>query len=177
MKYSKKIVKRITDLIRADSFTIAEICAKVNISERCYYEWQKENAEFAEAIKSAKDCFDEMLLAEAKKSIVKKVKGYDVEEVKTLYVDSGKVGAAGASVPKIKEQTKTTKHIQPDTASIIFVLTNKAPEEWKNRINSEITGKEGKDLIPQQIDISVLSEEERKVLLKVGENALNAQNN
>lgn len=177
MKYSKKIVKKITDLIRADSFTIAEICAKVKISERCFYEWQKENAEFADAIKSAKGDFDEMLLAEAKKSLVKKVKGYDVEEVKTLYVDSGKLGAAGTSVPKIKEQTKTTKHIQPDTASIIFVLTNKDPEEWKNRINSELTGKGGKDLIPQQVDISTLSEEERKVLLKVGENALNAQGN
>lgn len=177
MKYGKKIVKKITDLIRTDSFTIVEICSQCGITKETYYTWLKEKSDFSDSIKKAKEEYDEMLLAEAKKSLVKKVKGYDVEEVKTLYVDSGKLGAAGTSVPKIKEQTKTTKHIQPDTASIIFVLTNKDPEEWKNRINSELTGKGGKDLIPQQVDISTLSEEERKVLLKVGENALNAQDN
>ena len=41
------------------------------------------------------------------------------------------------------------KHIAPDTAAVIFTLTNGEPETWRNRQYSEITGKGGKDLIKQ----------------------------
>ena len=41
--------------------------------------------------------------------------------------------------PKIKEQTTTKKHIQPNVAATIFMLTNKAKEEYQNRQNTDIT--------------------------------------
>lgn len=42
--------------------------------------------------------------------------------------------------PKIKEKTIVKKHIQPDTAAIIFTLTNGNPDRWKNRQDSNISG-------------------------------------
>lgn len=132
-KYNKKIVKRITDLIKADSYTVAEICVKVGISERCFYDWQTNNAEFAESIKEARDHFDKVLVKEAKNSLRKLVAGYDVEETKTVYTE-GKDGK-----PKIKEKTTTKKHYQPNVAATIFMLTNKAKEEYQNRQNTDIT--------------------------------------
>lgn len=149
-KYNKKIVKRICDLISKDSYTIAEVCVIVGISERCYYDWQANNAEFAESIARARDQFDELLVKEAKNSLRKKVLGYEADEKKTVYV-TGKDGK-----PIIKEQTTVKKHFQPDTAAIVFALTNKAPNEWKNRQNNEVTGKDGKELFAQ------LSDEELK---------------
>ena len=38
------------------------------------------------------------------------------------------------------------KHIQPDTAAVIFTLTNGDPTRWRNRQTTEVTGKDGKDL-------------------------------
>jgi hypothetical protein len=133
-------VNRICSLISKDSYTIAEICVIVKISERCYYTWQEENTEFAESIARAREQFDELLVSEAKRSLVKKIKGYEVDEKKTVYVND----ADGK--PKIKEQTTIKKHFQPDTLAIQFVLTNKVPGEYKNRQNNEVTGKDGKDL-------------------------------
>ena len=153
-KYSKKIVNRICVLIAKDSYTIAELCAMVGISERCYYDWQANNAEFAESIARAKDQFDETLVREAKNSLRKLVNGYEVEEKKTVYVDS-KEGK-----PKIKEQVVIKKHIQPNPNSVEYVLNNKASHEYKNRQSTEITGKDGKDLIPA-IQIEVIDKREQ----------------
>jgi len=144
-RYNKRIVKRICDLISKDTYTIAEICANVNISERCYYDWQSKHAEFAESIARAREKFDEIIVQEAKNSLRKKITGYTVQEKKVVMVE-GKAGPDGKTKPKIKEQVTIDKHFQPDTAAIIFVLTNKAADEYKNRQNTELTGKDGKDL-------------------------------
>lgn len=140
-KYSKNIVEKICSFIQTDSYTIPEICKQVGISESTYHEWRATKPEFSESIKKAQNEFMGMMASEAKKSLLKKVKGYEVEETKTVYVDSGKKTEDGKkAVPRVKEQTKITKHIQPDTAAIIFTLTNTDPERWKNRQTSDVNG-------------------------------------
>lgn len=139
-KYSKMIVEKICSLIQADSYTIPEICRLVGISESTFHEWKASKPEFSESIKKARAAFFELLSVEAKKSLMKKVKGYEVEETKTVYVDSGQKNKDGRTVPRVKEQTKVTKHIQPDTAAIIFTLTNTDPDHWKNRQSSDVNG-------------------------------------
>lgn len=153
-KYNKKIVKRITDLIKQDSFTIAEICAIVKISESCFYNWQEKNEEFGEAIARARFQFDEILVKEAKTSLRKLVNGYDVEEKKTVYVNHAITDETGKikQVPKIKEQVTTVKHFQPNPNSVEFVLTNKTQGEYKNKVNNELTGKDGKELFANKSD-------------------------
>lgn len=133
-KYSKKIVKKITDLIKADSYTVAEICSLSGISESTFYEWQASKMEFSESLSRAREQFDEVIVKEAKNSLRKKVNGYEVDEKKTVYVN-GKDGKAA-----IKEQTIIRKHFQPDTEAIKFVLTNKATDEYKNRqdVNGDV---------------------------------------
>lgn len=151
-KYNKRIVKRITDLIKSDSYTIAEICRNVGISESCFYNWQANNVEFGEALKRAEEERMNFFAAEAKKSLLKLVQGYTVQEKHTVMVDSKEVDASGKPKPKIKEQKIVDKHFQPVTAAVIFTLTNTDPENWKNRQNTELTGKDGKDLIQAKTD-------------------------
>jgi hypothetical protein len=145
-KYNKRIVTKICDLIKKDSYTIAEICVSVGISERCYYQWQSDIAEFAVAIQKAKDEFIAKNLIECERSLVKIIKGYEYEEKKTVTVDNG------AGQPKIKEQTITKKVISPNLGAIIHFQTNKDPQNWKNRQNTELTGKDGKDLFEKLTD-------------------------
>ena len=145
-KYSKKIAQKIFSLIEKDSYTIAEICAKVGISERCYYYWISEFAEFADGVARARDTFTETKLVECERSLDRLINGYDYEEVKTVMIDSGKPGPDGKTTPKIKERTVTKKHIIPSLPAIIHFQTNRDPENWKNRQTNELTGKGGKDL-------------------------------
>ena len=79
------------------------------------------------------------------------IQGYTVQEKKTVTVGTGKKGEDGKQIVKIKEHTVTDKHYQPNPTAIIFTLTNKDPENWKNRQSTELTGKDGKDLEPTVI--------------------------
>lgn len=142
-KYSKEIVEKICQLVRSDSYTIEEICKNVGINKDTYHSWLNFKPDFSDAIKKAKGEFDELIASEARKSLLKLIQGYEVEEKKTVYVNDKE------NKPKVKEQTVQKKHFQPNTAAVIFALTNKAPDEYKNRQNTELTGKDGKDLIPE----------------------------
>ncbi len=151
-KYTEKRVERICTLIEKDSYTVSEICSLSGISDDTYYTWQKEKPEFSDRIKKARDKFDEMIIKEAKNSLRKLVKGYEVEETKTVF-ENGKNGRT-----KIKEQIKTKKQCQPNVVATIFTLVNKASEEYKNRQNTELTGKDGASLAQKPIEITIIRE-------------------
>ena len=141
-KYSKKVVERIVELVKSDTYTIAEICQQVGISQATFHRWQDEHEDFAIAIEEARESRMQYFVQEAKKSLLKKIQGYEVTETKV-----GTVPTKGdLSKPTIKEQTTMKKHIQPDTAAVIFTLTNGDPTRWRNRQTTEVTGKDGKDL-------------------------------
>ena len=151
-KFSKKTVERIVGLIKSDTYTIAEICRQVGITPKTYHQWVNDYPDFADAIEQAKDERMQAMVIEAKKSLMKKIQGYDVTETKVVTVPGTKKDEKGNPKPIIKEQTTTKTHIQADTAAIIFTLTNGDPEHWRNRQTTEVTGKDGKDLFASKTD-------------------------
>lgn len=165
-KYGKKIVKQITDLIKSDTYTIAEICRQCGIDSSTFHLWVNSKPEFAEAVEKARDERMKLFSQEAEKSLMKKIRGYTVQEKHTVTVESGKKDEKGNPIPKIKEQRIVDKHFQADTAAIIFTLTNTQPDKWKNKQFAEVTGKDGKDLVPAR----VLTKKEAVELLKELEN-------
>lgn len=147
-KYSKKVVERIVGLVRSDTYTIAEICRQTGISQATFHRWKEEHEDFAQAIEEARDERMQFFVQEAKKSLLKKIQGYEVTETKVVTVPT----KGDPSKPTIKEQTTQKKHIAPDTAAVIFTLTNGDPAHWKNRQFAEVTGKDGKDLFKNLSD-------------------------
>lgn len=145
-KYNKKTVEMIVGLIKSDTYTIAEVCRQTGITQKTYHQWIADHPDFAEVVEQAKDERMQSMVQEAKKSLLKKIRGYDVTETAVTTIP-GKDGE-----PKIKEQKTFKKHIQPDTAAIIFTLTNGDPEHWRNRQTTEVTGKDGKDLFASKTD-------------------------
>lgn len=162
-KYNTKIVERICLLIKTDSYTVAEICEQVSINQDTYYEWLKNKPEFSDAIKKAKGEFDDFLLVECRKSLVKKIRGYTIQEKKTVTADTGKVNEEGKPIVKVKEHSVTDKHFQPDTAAIIFTLCNRDPDNWKNRQDTNISGE-----MTLTSDLDKLSDEELENVVRNG---------
>lgn len=162
-KYNAKIVDRICLLIKTDSYTVAEICEQVSINQDTYYDWLKNKPEFSDAIKKAKGEFDDFLISEAKKSLVKKIRGYSVQEKKTVTADTGKTTDEGKPIVKVKEHSVVEKHIQPDTAAIIFTLCNRDSDNWKNRQDTNITGE-----MTLTSDLDKLSDEELENVVRNG---------
>lgn len=157
-KFSKKTVEKIVGLIKSDTYTIAEICRQVGITPKTYHQWVNDYPDFADAIEQAKDERMQAMVIEAKKSLMKKIQGYGVTETKVVTVPGTKKDEKGNPKPIIKEQTTTKKHIQADTAAIIFTLTNGDPEHWRNRQTTEVTGKDGKDLFASKTDEELAAE-------------------
>nr|DAJ17287.1 MAG TPA: putative terminase small subunit [Siphoviridae sp. ct8TV20] len=89
-RYNTDIVERICSLIREDSYTIAEICHYVNISKETYYQWLKTKTDFSDAIKKAEDDFNSMIIVEAKRSLIKLIKGQVIQEKKNCNSRHGK---------------------------------------------------------------------------------------
>ncbi len=163
-KYTKEVLEQICSLVKEDSYTIAEMCAKVGISERSYYGWQTRFTEFADAIKRAQLEFNSLLVLEAKKSLMKKVRGYTVQEVRSVTVDSRKLDDEGNPIYKQKEKTVTDKYFQPDTAAIIFTLCNRDPDNWKNRQENTMVGD-----ITLKSELERLSDNELESIIQNGE--------
>jgi hypothetical protein len=65
--------------------------------------------------------------------MVQAATGYEYNETSTEYVNRD-----GERV--IKKQSVTSKRVQANVAAGIFLLTNIAPERWKNKQNTEHTG-------------------------------------
>lgn len=151
-KYNAKIAEKICSLIATDTYTVAEICRMAKISVSTYFDWLNRFPEFSECIKKAEAERMAFFVVEAKKSLLRKIQGYTVQEKHITTVGSGKYDVNGKEIPRIKEQKVVDKHFQPDTAAIIFTLCNGEPETWKNRQNNEVTGKDGKDLFGQLTD-------------------------
>lgn len=151
-KFSKKTVDKIVGLVKSDTYTIAEICHQVGITPKTYHQWVNDYPDFADAIEQAKEERMQFFVQEAKKSLLKKIQGYEVTETKVVTIPGKKKDERGNPKPEIKEQTTTKKHIQADTAAIIFTLTNGDPDHWRNRQSTEVTGKDGKDLFANKTD-------------------------
>ena len=137
-KYSPERIARICEAIeRGETF---ETAAKIGgISTCIFYEWKNTKAEFAEAVKRAKEAFEDWqlngILADAKKSLKTLICGLEYDETKTEY-ENDKNGN-----PRIRKQTVVTKRIMPSPTAVIFALCNRDPEHWQNRVAQDITGK------------------------------------
>lgn len=152
-KYNKKIAAKIIELIKADTYTVNEVCRMAHITKTTFYNWQDKYSDFADGVAAAREELKEILLIEARKGLRKKINGYDITETKVVAIPD-KDGN-----PKVKEQITYKKHIPADTAAIIFTLTNGDPETWKNnRGTIEVTGKDGKDLFAQKNDEELTAE-------------------
>jgi hypothetical protein len=142
-RYNKEIVKQICSLIEKDSYTVAEICRNVGISEAIFYRWKAEKIEFVEDIKKAQDKFKEEMLVECNRSLVKLIKGYTVQEKRTVTADTGKKDDNGKPIVKVKEHVVTDKHYPPSLGAIIHFQTNRDPDNWKNRQENKVSGEVG----------------------------------
>lgn len=127
--------------------TLKAFCRAMGFEQRTYYRWC-ENVAFADAIKKAQADYKSSLAEQAVDSLLKLTTGYDVVESHTEYTDVN-------GTPRIKKQVQTKKHVGPNTAAVIFALTNLDPEHWKQRQIAEITGKDGAPIETRQSGLSI----------------------
>lgn len=138
MKYNEAKIQECAEWVRLHGLmeyggaTLQEFCRDMNIDDMTHYAWTRKS-EYSEAIKKAKADFRDSLEKNIVTSMAQAATGYEYEETSTEYGNAeGK--------PYVKKKTITKKRVQANVAAGIFLLTNIAPERWKNKQNTEHTG-------------------------------------
>lgn len=137
MKLTPKKIEACAQWVRENGLTdcggasIKQFCEFTQINKQTYYNWLKD-ANFAKAIEKAKEEFSETLERDLIVSLAKAAKGYTFVKRKTEYENSTD------NKPRIKKQTTEDVNVPPNVGAAIFLLTNIAPDRWKNKVSNDI---------------------------------------
>lgn len=120
-----------------------DIAAAMGIHVSTLRDWKKKHPEFSVALKIGKSEADTAV----EQSLYRRAMGYEYKEVKI--VNDG------------ERVEKTVKQVAPDVTAQIFWLKNRKPEEWRDKVYQEVTGKDGGPVV-----FANMSDEEVKELAR-----------
>lgn len=134
----------------------SDLARAFNVNLRTIKNWMKSYPTFGDAIVEAQDWFNTQLI---EKSLVRRATGYEynedtLERKRISDVNSVKGEEFGMILTK-----RVKKHVAPSERAIEYYLNNRSrfvPDEdgnsrWAHTNKLEITGKDGKDFIPDAI--------------------------
>lgn len=118
--------------------TDADLADFFGVSGRTIYRWAAKHEEFSQSLKAGKDLADERV----ERSLYHKAVGYTFDSEKVFQFQGQIVRA------------ETKEHVPPDTTAMIFWLKNRRKEQWRDRQEHELTGKDGGPI--ETVDFSPL---------------------
>lgn len=126
--FDKKNIEKVFQLAQRGLID-QEIYEFLGISKNCFYQNLKKKPELKEALEKGR----EKSVDSVENALFKIAIGYEYEEIhKTVKQVDGK---------DTKEIKTVKKQVKPEVAAIIFILTNRRPEKWKNKNFNEHDGK------------------------------------
>lgn len=138
MKYNNKIADKICELLATGRHRIEDICKMVGITKATFYHWKDSKLYFSDKLKEAEEKRLESFADMAKSGLAKLLDVHQFVETKTEY-ETVK-DKDGKDTRRVKSKTKTTKFIMPNPAAVIFTLTNRLPDDWKNKHDHTTNG-------------------------------------
>jgi hypothetical protein len=135
-KYDPISTPRLVKGYARKGFLIEKIAAKLRVTEKTIYEWQRIHPEFREALQEGRD----HVVARIEESGIKAAIGYEYEEVKIIGVPE-KDEETGKEIIRPIRIEKTKKHYPPKEGLQNLYLKAYAPETYKD--TTEVTGPGG----------------------------------
>ncbi len=109
--------------------TDKELADFFGVHEDTITEWKRVHPEFSVSLKEGKTLAD----AEVADKLFKRATGYSHQAVKIV---------ANANTGQ-EHIVPYTEHYPPDTTAAIFWLKNRQRDKWRDKVDAEITGKDG----------------------------------
>lgn len=107
--------------------TDVEVADFFGVERTTLWRWAQAHPDFCNALKVGKEASDERV----ERSLFAKATGYTYDTVKVFQYEGDPV-----IVPY-------REHVPPDTTACIFWLKNRRPDLWRDKIQQELTGKDG----------------------------------
>ena len=159
MKYTVETPGIVAAWVRENGFVDCggasrkDLCAFLKITLKTLENWLKK-PEFFEAVEEAKQDFRATVEKKIVQSLARAAMGYEYEQV----IEKTVKGV-------IVEVTKKNMRVEPNVGAGIFLLTNIAPERWKNRQNKEVSG--GVEV--KGLNVEVIDEGAKQALKEIAE--------
>jgi len=122
-KFKPEFVEQAEKLCRLGATDI-EIADFFGIDVRTLHRWKGTHPEFCHSLKTGKEEADERV----ERSLYVRANGYEHDEV-DIRVLNGEI-----------VQTPIRKFYPPDTTAAIFWLKNRRPEQWRDKVETAVTG-------------------------------------
>ena len=121
--------------------TDKEMADFFDVAESTIHKWKLDYPEFSESIKAGK-AFADATIADR---LYQRAMGFehDSEEIKVVSDGQG----AGSSIVRVPIR----KIYPPDTVAAIFWLKNRQKSNWRDKVETGFTDKDGNDVKPQLI--------------------------
>lgn len=148
MKYSPTMVANAEAWVRENGLfpdpcgaKIKDFCDYLGIDDDTYYDWLGK-PEFSEALKRAREYFKTNTVQEVSNALIKAAKGVDFtaineearsQKIKERDPKTGKVIREYDGPAVIVKSSRKTIYYPPNVEAAKFVLTNLAPDSWKNK--------------------------------------------
>lgn len=126
-------------------------------SEVTINSWKQKHPEFVKSLKRGKEQAD----AKVASSLYHRAKGVFINTQQAIklkdvkYIKGNRIETERIEIVELKQEQA------PDTTAAIFWLKNRNPKNWRDRQNLEVTGKNGKDLLPEPILIEVIDSRDK----------------
>lgn len=109
-----------------NGLTDEQLAHNIGITRSTFYAWKAKYKDFSDAVKRGKEVVDIMV----ENALLKSAMGYSYDEVTQIGMEDKETGE------KILVPVKVvTKHVQPNSTSLIFWLKNRKPEAWRDTKN------------------------------------------
>jgi hypothetical protein len=112
--------------------TDADLAEAFGVSTRTIWRWRSTDRDFCQALKVGKGPTDDRV----ERSLYQRAVGYSYNAVKVMQNNGEPVYA------------EYVEHVPPDPGAAKLWLTNRRPEEWRDKSTTELTGKDGAPLVP-----------------------------
>lgn len=107
--------------------TDEEVADFFGVEVRTIYRWKGENSAFCQALKLGKEECDDRV----EKSLYSRAVGYKHADVDIRVIEGQVV------------QTPIVKHYPPETVAGIFWLKNRRSQQWRDKVQQELSGPDG----------------------------------
>ncbi|WP_339012255.1 helix-turn-helix domain-containing protein [Lactococcus garvieae] len=143
---------------------------KIGVSERTFTDWKKKFSSISSVLKKGKEVVDRQV----ENALLKRALGYETTErtakvvprdkdlvstERREYENRYKIDHPEAELQEIKDAaikaiptteriiiSEVDKEVPPDTVAALFWLKNRKPKDWRDKRETEISGKDGEKL-------------------------------
>ena len=130
-KYIPAFAKVATQMCQLGA-TDADLAEAFGVSTRTIWRWRSTQRDFCLALKVGKGPADDRV----ERALFQRAVGYSYNAIKVMQNNGQPVFA------------EYTEHVPPDPGAAKLWLTNRRPEEWREKTTTELTGKHGAPIVP-----------------------------